>query len=150
MEDNDTNGYGEHKSVEPQAQSKGKITNADKQKSYRNRLKAKVGDKTFKQEQAIKMKAYRKQRAEASNVDEIQIPHKQTRDMVNQLLKTIEQRVVTMIQEQKANPAIPIYFENHIKPVEIERVLVNITNDMDDDVFDFFRLSDSFEELDNS
>ena len=133
MEDNDTNGYGEHKSIEPQAESKGKITNADKQKSYRNRLKAKVGDKTFKKEQATKMKAYRKQRAEQSNVDEIQIPHKQTRDMVNQLLKTIEQRVVTMIQEQKANPAIPIYFENHIKPVEIERVLVNITNDMDNE-----------------
>ena len=133
MEENNINGYGEHKSIEPIAEIKGKSSNADRQKAYRNRLKAKVGDGTFKEQQAIKMKAYRKARADASNVDEIQIPHKQSRDMVNQLLKTIEQRVVTMINDQKANPAIPIHFENHIKQGEIERVLVNITNDMDNE-----------------
>ena len=65
MEENDTNGYGEHKSIEPQADLNGKKSNADKQKAYRNRLKDKVGSTQFKKEQATKMKQYRLKRAES-------------------------------------------------------------------------------------
>jgi hypothetical protein len=138
MEDNDTNGYGEYKSIEPQAESKGKISNANKQKAYRNRLKDKVGSAQFKKEQATKMKQYRLKRAESVSVDETKITNKQTRVLVNDLLKSIETRIITMIQEQKQNP-IPIHFENHIRPDEIEPILVNINNSMsNEEVVDAF------------
>lgn len=140
MEDYDINGYEEKKSFEPEPEAVQRAkaglppkSNKDRQKAYRERLKAKLGANEYKKQQSSNMKAYRKQRAEASNVDEQQIPHKQTREMVNTLLKSIEQRVVSMINNQKANPAIPIHFEAHIKPTEIQKVLVNITNDLDNE-----------------
>jgi integrase len=140
MEENDINGYLEHKRSEPEPEDVQRArvglppkSNKERQKAYRDRLKAKLGDSNFKKQQAEAMKAYRKQRAEAFSVDEQKITNKEQRGMVQNLLKTIEQRIITMIQEQKSNPAIPIYFEAHIKPNEIERVLVNITNDMDNE-----------------
>lgn len=142
MEDYDINGYEEKKSFEPlpehiQRAQAGLLpkskSNKERQKAYRERLKLKLGDSNFKKQQADSMKAYRKKRAEAVSVDEQKITNKAQRGMVQNLLKTIEQRIITMIQEQKSKPAIPIYFEAHIKPNEIERVLVNITNDMDNE-----------------
>jgi hypothetical protein len=142
MQDYDINGYEETKSFQPlpehiQRANAGLSpipkSNKERQRAYRERLKAKLGSNEYKKVQAEAMKQYRKQKAEATAVDENVIPKKQTRDLVNNLLKNIQERIVTMINEQKANPAIPIHFEAHIKPNEIQRVLVDINNTMDNE-----------------
>ena len=61
MDEYDIRGYLEHKSVEPEPEEiqrkkaglppKAK-SNAQRQQAYRNRLKAKLGEKSFKQQQA--------------------------------------------------------------------------------------------------
>lgn len=152
MDEYDIRGYEEKKSVEPLPEHiqranaglppKAK-SNSQRQKLYRERLKAKLGSKEFKKQQAEKMKAYRKEKAQNTTVDESKISNKQTRGLVNNLLKTIEERIITMINQQKENPQIPIHFEAHIRKDEISPVLVNINNSMSNqEVVDAFVQND--------
>lgn len=119
-----------------------KKSNSERQRAYRNRLKDKLGEKAFKEQQASTMKDYRKRRAEMTTVDETKISNKETRGLVNNLLKTIEERIITMINEQKHSP-VPIHFETHIQKDEIEPVLVDINNSMTNE-----QVVDSFYEND--
>ena len=56
-----------------------KKSNSERQRAYRNRLKDKLGEKAYKEQQASTMKDYRKQRAELTTVDETKISNKETR-----------------------------------------------------------------------
>ena len=103
---------------------------AQRQAEYRQKLKQKLGNEEFKAQQAEKMKEYRKSLKANTTVEETKITNKETRARVNQLLDTIRERVINMIEEQKQNPQIPIHFETHITKDDIEPVLVSINNDM--------------------
>lgn len=109
------------------------VSNAQRQKEYRDRLKAKLGDNEYKKTQNEKLKKYRQAKADLINVEETKLSNKETRTKVNQLLKNIQERVLQMINEQKQNPQIAIHFEEHIKPHEIEPILVQINNNMSND-----------------
>ena len=115
--------------MQPQAKQAPK-SNSERQRLYRLRQKEKLGEAEFKQQHNEQMKAYRKQRKEAVSVDEQAVPKKQTRDMITNLLKTVEQRIIAMVNDHQANPQIPIHFENYIRKDEIEPVLISINNTM--------------------
>ena len=83
-------------------------SNSERQRLYRQRQKEKLGEAEFKQQHNEQMKAYRKQRKETISINEQAVPQKQTRDMISNLLKTVEQRIITMVNEHKMNPAFQI------------------------------------------
>ena len=106
------------------------MTQKQRQAIYRQKLKDEMGNDAYKAEQAKKMRDYRQSKKANTQVEETKISNKETRNKVNQLLKTIEERVLGMIKEQKANPNIQIEFEDFIKPSDITPILLQINNDM--------------------
>ena len=116
----------------------GKKSNSGYQQAYRQRKKAEIGADEYKKQQAVKMKAYRRTVKESTNIEETKINNKETRNLVNTLLKNIENRIIALVNEQK-HTNIPIHFEMAISPSEIKDVLVSIDNSMsNEEVLDSF------------
>lgn len=101
-----------------------------RQAEYRLRQKERLGSDAYKAEQAQKMREYRASLKANTTIEETKLTNKETRNRVNQLLETIRERVITMIEEQKQNPQIPIRFEDHIRREDIAQILVDINNQM--------------------
>ena len=116
----------------------GKKSNSIYQKAYRERKKAEIGADEYKKQEALKMQKYRRTVKESTNVDETKITNKETRTLVNNLLKSIEHRIIDMVNEQR-HTNIPIHFETAINQNEIKAILVNIDESMsNEDVLDAF------------
>lgn len=114
-------------------------SNAPYQESYRNRLKNKLGLEEYKKQQAQKMREYRKSK-KSTSIDQTKITNKETRTLVNNLLKNIEQRIIDMVKEKKIKP-IDLQFESPILKDQIQSMLVVINDSMTND-----QVLDAFEE----
>ena len=86
------------------------------------------------------MREYRQQKKASTSIDETKITNKETRTLVNNLLKTIEQRIIEMVNQQKISP-VQIHFESPILKNEIQTILVDINNMMSNE-----QVLDAFEE----
>lgn len=112
-----------------------KKSNAPYQESYRNRLKNKLGIEEYKRQQAQKMREYRQSK---KIIDDNQVSNREQRNLINNLLKNIEERIFNMVKEQKIKP-IDLQFQSPLLQNEIQSILTIINDSMtNEQVLDAF------------